>query len=400
MKFALPVCLIFVLTIFTFGQAQEKVLYSFGSIPNDGLYPSSVIPDADGNLYGTTTYGGTSNDGGAVFELSPQQDGTWVETILYNFCSQVNCTDGENPLAGLVIDAAGNLYGTASLSYCTNGAGKCGGTAFELSPPSLPGGTWSYSILYTFCSVFKDNACQDGSEPNSQLIFDKSGNLYGTSGGGKGGLVFELSPEVNGWTESVVYDFCLKSSCPDGEAPMGGVAFDKAGNLYGTTQHGGRYRLGVVFELTQGNGGWTEAVLMSFYLYGSSLSPVSFDAAGNLYSTTLANAFQLNAKSHTQGNRVFTAATGDYSVSGVLIDAARNTLFGANAVGGVDNGGTIWQVNPARQLSPLYNFCSVPNCTDGDGPASSLIEDASGNIYGTTRAGGVYGEGVVFEITP
>ncbi len=402
MKSALPVCLVCITTIFAFGQAQEKVLYSFGGQPDDGINPvSSLISDNTGNLYGTTNYGGTNN-AGVAFELSPRSGGTWSESILYNFCSQMNCADGEFPVAGLAMDAAGNLYGTTlyggTQSGCQAGFSGCG-IAFELSPQI--DGTWTETVLYNFCSVFDNNTCEDGSAPDSQLVFDAAGNLYGTSLGAIRGAVFELSPGSNGWIESVLYRFCPNGGnfCPDGSAPRGGVALDKSGNLYGTTQHGGRYRIGVVFELSPNGGSWSERVVTSFYLYGSSVSPVSFDPVGNLYGTTQGDVFQLNAKSHTQGSRAFTPSTG-FSNAGVFIDASRNTFFGVGYSGGTNDGGTVWEVSPARDLVPIYNFCSLTNCADGAGPDASIIEDRLGNLYGTTKVGGVYGQGVVFQVTP
>src|SRR5579859_5163238 len=135
-------------------QVQYKVLWSFGGSPSDGQHPlGSLIFDRAGNLYGTTFAGGTGvGVGGTVFELSPNQEGSWSETILYNFCSN-QCMDGSEPEAGLVIDSAGNLYGTtyAGGQPCPGFGGTCG-TIFELSPPASPGGTWTESVLYNFCS--------------------------------------------------------------------------------------------------------------------------------------------------------------------------------------------------------------------------------------------------------
>src|SRR5579872_2745975 len=255
--------LLLTLSTVALGQAQEKVLWSFGIASNDGMNPvSTLISDSGGNLYGTTTYGGVNN-AGIVFELTPQAGGTWNENILYNFCSQTNCTDGEFPIAGLVLDAMGNLYGTTQYggtqSACQAGLNGCG-TAYELSPQR--DGTWTETLLYDFCSAFNGDLCQDGQGPNSQLIFDAGGNLYGTASGAYGGVVFELSRASDGWTESVLYSFCAQggNACPDGLLPMGGVAFDRAGNLYGTTQHGGRYRIGTVFELSPSGNKWNHTV--------------------------------------------------------------------------------------------------------------------------------------------
>jgi uncharacterized repeat protein (TIGR03803 family) len=394
------------------GQTQEEVLWSFGSVPNDGREPqAALISDNSGNLYGTTTGGGVAS-GGTVFELSPQTGGTWNETILYNFCTLTNCTDGYEPQAGLVMDSAGNLYGTAyagGIVDCPHGT-ACGGTAFELSPPSELGQPWTYTILYTFCSEISGVVCLDGSEPRSQLIFDASGNLYGTTVKGGtghdvdsygGGVVFELSPGSNGWTETVLYSFCQLGRggfCTDGANPEAGVALS-SGSLFGTTASGGLGSNGLVYELSPGTNGWTEEVLYTSY-NGSSYAPVTISAAGNLLTTTIAHAFQLNAKHQVVRSRLFTETTGTNSEGGVLVDVQRNALFGTAVADGADGVGTVWEVNPARQLVPLYNFCSLAGCADGSTPRSSLIEDQSGNLYGTTQLGGAYGYGVVFEVTP
>lgn len=391
-------------TISGVGQtAQEKVLYNFGSTPNDGINPvSALVADASGNLYGTAEFGGTEQ-GGTVFELFPRSDGTWNETTIYNFCSMSNCEDGFYPQAGLVLDANGNLYGTASQggSACAASSGECG-VVFELSPSQDE--SWTLSILHSFCSNIQKGLCLDGYEPTSQLIFDASGNLYGTTlnGGANGnaGVAFELAPGSGGWTETVLYSFCsIGSTCKDGYFPNG-VTFDSSGNLYGTTQHGGRFRQGVVFKLARNSGLWQESVVLDNYINEISFAPVSFDAVGNLYATTEIGGFQLNVMHQSKRSRMFPNSVGSDSKAGVLIDPARNVLFGTTSIGGAANGGTVWEVNVARQLLPIYNFCSQPNCSDGIGSLSSLIEDASGNLYGTTAGGGAYGDGVVFEVTP
>ena len=161
--------------------ATEKALYRFTG-GNDGANPrGGLVFDSSGNLYGTTTYGGGTNQNrlcanygcGVVFELSPNSGGGWSETILYSFCSATGCTDGAQPEAGLIFDAAGNLYGTAG------GGANAGGVVFELSPNS--GGGWTESVLYNFCSLTN---CADGQLPSGAVTFDLAGNLYGTTGGG------------------------------------------------------------------------------------------------------------------------------------------------------------------------------------------------------------------------
>jgi uncharacterized repeat protein (TIGR03803 family) len=402
-------CAVFLLCAATAiaSQAQYKVLYSFGTNgTNDGVGPiSSLVLDNAGNLYGTTPLGGTGA-AGVVFELSPQSDGSWNETILYNFCSLTNCLDGKTPEAALVMDAAGNLYGATEYggnqfrSGCNFGGAEGCGTAFELSPQS---GGWIEKVIYNFCSDFDGTYCTDGMSPVAPLTFDASGSLYGTSEAGGGGDVFKLTPSFNGWTETVLYNFCSimrGQVCVDGDGPMAGVTFNESGKLFGTTKYGGRYRHGVVFELSPGGDGWTEEAIFDFYVSGGSVSPVSFDSAGNLYSTCPSFAFQLNAKRQTYHLLSFSLNTGDQSYGGLLVDGQRNALFGTAANQGATGFGTVWEVNPAGQLVPVYNFCSQPDCADGAVPESELIKDQLGNLYGTAKEGGNFGNGVVYQVTP
>jgi len=272
-------CVLLVLASCSFMLGQTyKVLWSFGGSPNDGANPTSdFVFDSAGNMYGTTQTGGNSTNVsclrenlmpgcGTVFELSPNSDGSWTETVVYNFCANYPtgvCPDGQQPTAGLAMDSAGNLYGTTrqgGVSCAVDGAG-CG-TVFELSPPSVQGGAWTQEILYVFCSMGQ-NPCPDGALPTSHLTLDSAGNLYGTTtegGGGAwyGGTVFELSPENGAWTEAVLYAFCTTGElyhCPDGTNPQAGVTFANLGNLYGTTEWGGSPSgggTGTLFELSRG----------------------------------------------------------------------------------------------------------------------------------------------------
>jgi len=220
--------------------------------------------DQSGNLYGTTVSGGrqvNSVGKGVVFQLTPNQNRTaWTETVLYSFCAQTNCADGFGPMAGLVIDGAGNLYGTTASggNYSNDPYGS--GVVFRLAPNQSG---WSYKVLYTFCS---QTNCVDGAISDASLIMDQSGNLYGTtihggnnislcSGDSPGcGVVFQLTPNQAGWSYGVLYKFCSLSNCADGAAPLGAVFRDGAGNLYGTTAGGGNSNSsGVVFALNTGN---------------------------------------------------------------------------------------------------------------------------------------------------
>jgi uncharacterized repeat protein (TIGR03803 family) len=330
------------------------------------------------------------------------------------------CLDGELPIAGLVLDQEGNLYGTTS--YGGIGTGNCGGpcgSVFELMPPSLPGESWTESVLYSFCAN-STTKCQDGGTPAGQLIVDASSNLYGTTtmgglgagSGREGGTVFELSPGVGGWTHTTLYNFCVNGNgriCPDGDQPQAGVTFDKAGNLYGTTMSGGTKNskgAGTVFEISPGSNGWTHKTLVAFNPIGSLASPlgtVSFDAAGNLYSTVSGAAggvFQLQRKARKERNFLFNTQDGGSPAAGVIVDAKSNSLYGTTVGGGTVQDGVVFKIASSGRETVLYDFCQQASCADGQYPYSSLIEDQAGNLYGTTYKGGTNNQGVVFEITP
>jgi uncharacterized repeat protein (TIGR03803 family) len=234
-------------------QAQtETVLYSFTNSPDGAIPTSSLISDGAGNFYGTTWNGGAEG-WGSVFEFSPNGIGGWNEAVLYSF---TNNGDGAGPFGGLVFDTASNLYGT------TGGGGGMygGGTVFELSFAS---GAWVETTLYSFCPA---PGCKDGSEPWDNLIFDRSGNLYGTTRGGGAygnfGVVFELVSNNGTWTEKVLHSF---GKSKDGWNSFNSLVFDTAGNLYGVAEFGGAHGYGIVFELMpKANGKWVEKVLHSF----------------------------------------------------------------------------------------------------------------------------------------
>jgi uncharacterized repeat protein (TIGR03803 family) len=261
-------------------------LYSFNLARGDGNQPvAGLVLDSSGNLYGTTQLGGAHNSG-IVFELSPQADGTWTETVLYDFCSQSQCTDGSTLYGGLVFDSVGNLYGTTH-----SGGAHNAGTVFELTPHV--DGNWTETVLHNFNHKLF-NGKGDGFAPLAGLVVDAAGNLYGTTAsGGSGwwGTVFKLSPQAGGaWTESILHVFNFNKG--DGWQPRCDLAFDAAGNLYGTTQYGGLYNSGTVFKLTPVAGGaWAEKILHSFPnnngVDGSQpYAGVILDAVGNLYGTT------------------------------------------------------------------------------------------------------------------
>jgi uncharacterized repeat protein (TIGR03803 family) len=358
------VMLTLILSSSVWPQVTFKTLYKFKG-GKDGNAPlAGLIFDQAGNLYGTTVYGGHANSGGAVFQLTPDQNGRWTESVLYSFCSLTNCADGGAPQAGLIFDQAGNLFGT------TIAGGLYGnGAVFQLTPNQ--NGGWTESALYSFCSLAN---CADGADPQAGLTFDQAGNLYGTTGYGGahgvygvGGTVFKLTPNQNGrWTEHVLYSFCSRPGCVDGVQPFAGLIFDQAGNLYGTTEYGGaaysNNASGTVFKLIRNqNGGWTESVLYSF-------------------------CSRLNC------------TDGSYPQAGLIFDQAGN-LCGTNAGGG-HGYGTVFQLTPNQNGGwtehVLHAFMDQPGALS----AAGLILDQAGNLYGTTSGDGSTTFGSVFEITP
>jgi uncharacterized repeat protein (TIGR03803 family) len=409
-----------------FAASKEKVLYSFCTIYacKDGGDPTAdLIFDAAGNLYGTTDSGGASG-AGTVFELSPGADGTWTETVLYSFCpGGWPCADGQQPQGGLIFDATGNLYGTTSGggNFCF-GITSCG-VVFRLTPGT--NGTWTETVLYSFCSA---SGCTDGASPNASLVLDAAGNLYGTTemGGSYGsgckgygcGTVFELKPGANGtWTETVLHSF---GNGKDGTYPFAGLIFDAAGNLYSTTVMGGPYGWGTVFELTpNANGKWSEKVLHAFSYGKGGESPwagLIFDTYGNLYGTTEAGgahnvgtAFELTPGAggkwkekvlHTFNGE--DRKDGSNPVAGLIFDTAGN-VYGTTTWGGPYGWGTVFELTPnanGRWTEKVLHFFNGDGRKDGGNPYAGLILDAAGNLYGTTTVGGANVNGTVFEITP
>ena len=408
-KIALCLAMLVLACSFTLGQT-EKVLYSFGTNPNDGTQPpstSSLTLDSHGNLFGITPYGG-SLGGGTVFGLSPNSDGTWDETTLYDFCDSDSCPNGTRPQGALVLDSKGNLYGATAF-----GGAPCCGVVYELSPPSIPGGNWTQTVLHSFCQ----SSCADGAVPNASLLFDKLGNLYGsTQAGGpqNSGVVFELSPGPGGaWTETILYTFCQQSGCSDGAAPFQGVIFDKFGHLCGTTSGGGKNGYGVLFELSPGSS-WNETVLYNFsappntYLTVSFFGPLSIDPFGNIYTTATwladnrGDYFPGDVYEFTTNGSVniypFRGANGSGPLSGVIVDKKRRVVYGTTSEAKQQRG-DVFQLNAHGGEAVLYTFCHQTGCADGKVPGG-LVEDKFGNLYGATELGGANNEGVVFEITP
>ena len=293
----------------------------------------------DGNLYGTTEEGGlqecNSDTCGVVFRLQPPPTSCksvlcpWSLTVLHEFA---NAPDGAFPETGVIFDSAGNLYGAT-----TDGVG------YELSPL---GGGWNETLIPL------------GVSGTARFVMDHAGNLYGAGSGGslgEHGGIFELTPSPSGWTDSVLYSF---TDGDDGTSPVAGLIFDSAGNLYGSTTHGGSGGGGTIFELSPSGSGWTLNTLCSFVGNPQNFGPQSqltMDAAGNLYGTT-----------QSDGHGV-------------------GTIFKAT------NSGGTWT------CTDLYKFELGPN---GAYPIGGVTLDDKGNLYGTATEGGASGGGVIWELTP
>jgi len=249
---------------------KENVLYKFQGIP-DGYWPSSgdLVWDQQGNLYGTTI-GGGEHTHGTVYELA-RSGNSYTESVIYSFIG----SDGAYPYSGVVFDRNGNLFGTTVAGGAYNL-----GAVYELS--YKPGVGWTNTVLHSFQNG------SDGQDPYAGLIIDASGNLYGTTdegGSGNGGTVYELLPSGNGWTFKVLYSFAGKSPC----GPQAALTIDGVGNLYGTTVCDGAHGFGNVFKLTNSGNSWTYTSLYDFTGGSDGADPrstVTFDANGNLYGTT------------------------------------------------------------------------------------------------------------------
>jgi uncharacterized repeat protein (TIGR03803 family) len=261
------------------GYWNKNILHRFSGGDNDGNYPESeVVLDADGNIFGTAAASGPYTVG-VAFELTPSGDG-WDEGILHNFRGALSGKalpiDGGSPQGAIILDASHNLYGTTLFGGLWRG-----GTVYRLSPS---GSGWTETILHAFEEPV------DGALPYAGLIADREGNLYGTAccGGPRGeGTVFKLSPSGGTWTFEVLYSFAGPDG-GDGANPYGGLAIDAAGNLYGTTGLGSTYGPGSVFKLTHSNNGWVETVLHNFSGDDGALplSRIVLDAVGHVYGTT------------------------------------------------------------------------------------------------------------------
>ncbi len=388
-----------------------QVLHNFtggrdGANPLDGL-----TIDRNGNLYGTASAGGNQAYGcqnsygtqgcGAVFALARSGTG-WILRPLYDFQD-----NSGNPGMGVVFGPDGALYGLA------NGTGGCTdyymcGNVFRLAPPPTFCASficnWQETVLHQFTGA------PDGSSPASRLIFDSTGNMYGVTffgGAYNWGAVYELSRSGSSWTESVIYSFNTNNQELGVAFPGGQLAIDPSGNLYGAANCNSTLGCfyGAVWQLQPSQGGWTLNELYQFN-GGDGYQPVGVlrDSSGNLFGTTLGDGGSDSAAvyelSPSNGGWNYTqiynyGGFGEDSTAALVMDSAGN-LYGADSATGH---GYIFKLTRSGNgwiFSRLHSF-SGP---DGSAATGQLVLDSAGNLYGTTAAGGAYGYGVIWEITP
>ena len=380
---------------------------------NGNLPSAPVIQATDGNLYGTTRWGGDNcgSDGcGIVFKITP---GGNLST-LYSFCLLPNCADGRAPWAPVVQAADGNFYGT------TDGGGTYSlGTVFKITAAG------TLTTLYSFCAL--GYPCPDGYGPDTGLIQGVDGNFYGITGDGGSsnycvgpncGTVFKITPQG---ALTTLYSFCSQSGCPDGAYPIAALVQSSDGTLYGTTYFGGANSgcindengCGTVFKITLDG---TLTTLYSFcsqsgctdgaYPYAGLVQGTD----GNFYGTTAGGGtmdcdpfpcgtvFKITPAGVLTTLYVFHGTDGAVPYGG-LVQATDGDFYGTTFSGGTHSGGTVFKITPAGTLTTLHNFCAkLWPCADGNGPEAGLVQATNGFFYGTTTAGGGDDYGTVFRI--
>jgi uncharacterized repeat protein (TIGR03803 family) len=399
------------LTSMAQGQTYT-VLHNFSHGPDGGLPEGGLTMDAEGNLYGTAVAGGRTGGNcgpygcGTVFKLSS----SLVLTPIYLFQGG---TDGSAP-GPAILRPNGTLYGVTTIGGGNGCTGSGCGTVFSLTPPDCTSCVWKETVLYRFTGGI------DGSGPGGSLTSDASGNLYGTTGAGGAhgyGVVYELSPFGGGWTESVLYSF---TGGDDGRGPQAGVIFDQSGNLYGTTILGGSYSDGTVFRLTPSGSAWSETTLHSFQgsdganPYGG----VILDQSGNFYGPAAfvgphgaGTVYELTQAGGAWSLTVplpyaFSISPGQMPGEGpgptLAMDAAGN-LYGTTYSIGLHDFGTVFKLtrsNGSWTETDLYDFTGGSGDGGYPSPYANVILDSRGNVYGTAEEGGTYDWGVIFKITP
>ena len=362
---------------------------------NHGRDPSSpLVQGPNGNLYGATFRGGSSDDG-TVYEITPS--GTL--TSLDSFCRQIGCSGGANPNGQLILGRDGNFYGLTSIGGANSDPNLCPfgcGTVYKITS----GG--SVTTLYNFCP---QQGCPDGYMPNG-LVQGADGNFYGTTDPVSVspcptciGTIFKLTPQG---AFTTLHNFCSQTNCADGQNPQPGLIQASNGNFYGTTFSG------VIFEITSAG---NYSILYTFK-YGSAYpGPLIEGSNGDLYGVTefsgayhFGSVFRITLDGKFFNLYSFCRQSGcpdGYAPAGWLVQGTDGNLYGTTSAGGANsntndcpNGcGTIFSLSPTGNFTNLYNFCSLASCADGASPSSGLIQGTDGKLYGTTS----FFEGTIFS---
>jgi uncharacterized repeat protein (TIGR03803 family) len=398
-------------TLLGWAQGGESPIYNFGNDASHGIFPdSNVVFDQQSNLYGTTPSGGFTGPPcnniagcGTVFEITPLGPGTWALSNYYVFSGGA---DGSFPDGGVILDAAGNIYGTT-----VQGGAFGYGTVFELTPIN---GVWIFNVLHSF-----NNVTGDFGNPKGRLVMDKNGNIYGTSGFS----VWELKRTKAGWRYGIIDDF-------HGRGDLSAGLFIRNGVLFGTSAEQGanicinsggfNAGCGFVFQLKRSKGVWKDTTIYNFvgapndgsYPNGKLIA----DSGGNLYGTTeyggsgtctggfligCGTLFELSPRKGSWRIQVlhnFAGGTTDgaYPASEPIFDSSHG-LLGTAWNGGSGGNGVIYKLSPSP---PYWTIASFSGGNDGAVPLGPLSFDSFGFLYGTTARGGFYGQGTVFTLLP
>jgi uncharacterized repeat protein (TIGR03803 family) len=380
---------------------SAKVIYSFAG-DEDGEYPDTdLVLDGAGNIYGTTVGGGTFGSG-TVFMLSPNGSG-WTHTVLYSFTSG---SDGGQPYKGVALGPQGELYGATVTGGTGSGCeGGCG-VVYQLVQS---GGTWTETVVHNFSGGL------DGSGPGNGLTVDQSGNLYGMTptGGAQGlGTIYQLHPTSGGFSFKVLHAF---TGGTDGAAASAGRLLLAHHAVFGVATVGGAHGAGTAFKLAQAQGLWTFASIYAFQgepNAGFPYSALVLDSHNDLYGTTyysgasdLGSVYELSSSSGTGWTEslLYSFGTGGDANSpiGNLVLDQSNDLYGTASGGGTANVGAIFKLtrigNGQWSESIAYNFKGTP---DGALPYNGMVADSAGNYYGATVSGGSSNEGAIYQFTP
>ncbi|MGO8795842.1 MAG: choice-of-anchor tandem repeat GloVer-containing protein [Candidatus Sulfotelmatobacter sp.] len=391
-KFRLTPGLAVVCAAFTFSLAvraqAQTVTYPVVFNGTNGDQPSTVIQATDGNFYGTSTFGNTSENGN-LFKMTPAGE---IST-LYNFCAKPHCSDGAWPETPPILGSDGNLYGVTSAggSDLNNGAGW--GTVYKIT---LDG---QFTILHTFCTV---DPCLDGQSPVG-LIQAANGNLYGSAYGGgqfNAGTLFEITPAG---VFSVVHAFCSLANCADGKWPQFAPVQGSDGNLYGTTSDGGSAGAGVLYDLTtSGRFNIVHTFLCRYTACPRGGEPIAVvqDSEGNLFGVTQfggtageGTLFEITSTREYLNLYDFTYGNESFPRAGLTL-ASDGNFYGTTS--GISGNGTIYQLTASGTHTTLYNFSC---CTGGNVPYTGLFQAPNGNLYGAVLNFGQQTDGAIYSFS-